>query len=207
MTNGKLVIASDRPIVQPAGDRVLQSCMALVQRSGLPMARQEYKLFVTNDSWRHNLFFAGAPQAGGVVYYIFSRHGFLSGADFNSGQLLKNGIAIRPPRSLAYYCAHELTHVLTGDHVGRLANLQIPDWVKEGLADYVAIEPRVPFAELDRILGDKPIDLAMMQEYGVYPRHRLLVTYFLDQRRWTMEELLATRLSQDEVIRMMRAGL
>ena len=44
----------------------------------------------------------------------------------------------------------------------------------------------------------------MMQSYGSYPRYRLLVTYFIERKGWTVEQLLQTRLTFDEANELMR---
>ena len=46
----------------------------------------------------------------------------------------------------------------------------------------------------------------MMQKYGADPRDRLLVTYFLEKKGWSVDELLRTRLTVDEALAQMRAG-
>jgi hypothetical protein len=45
----------------------------------------------------------------------------------------------------------------------------------------------------------------MRQRYGSYPRYRLLVTYFIEKKSWTASQLLATRLTMDEAVQLMRA--
>lgn len=45
----------------------------------------------------------------------------------------------------------------------------------------------------------------MMVRYGAYPHYRLLVTYFLERRGWTIEQLLHSRLPETEADAMMRA--
>jgi hypothetical protein len=81
----------------------------------------------------------------------------------------------------------------------------VPRWVFEGFPDYVAIEPRQSFEELRRLLGDHPADIPMMVRYGGYPRYRLLVTYFLEKKRWSVEQLFQSRLTEDEANALMRA--
>ena len=45
----------------------------------------------------------------------------------------------------------------------------------------------------------------MMVKHGVYPRYRLLVTYFIEKKEWTIDRLLQTRLTEDEATEIMRA--
>lgn len=206
LTAGRITVSSDRPIPTAPGERVLRDCERLLERSPLLAKSPRYQLFVTNEDWRHRLYFIPSPEAGGISYYYgFGGHAFLSGADFDTGRLVTWGYAATSPRTLAYYCAHELTHVVTGEHVGLIALLRMPEWLREGLADYVAIENRQSFKQLRDALGDRPVDVAMMHAYGAYPRYRLLVTYFLEKKRWPVDQLLQTQLSTDEALALMDA--
>jgi hypothetical protein len=45
----------------------------------------------------------------------------------------------------------------------------------------------------------------MMVRYGSYPRCRLLVTYFIEKQGWSVDQLLQTRLTEDEANAVMRA--
>jgi hypothetical protein len=203
---GKITVASDRPIPAGGGERLLRDCERLLERSPLTAKSREYRLYVTNADWRHRLFFVGSPNAGGVAYNLSLRsNAFLSGADFETGRLIKWGYVTTPPRTLAYFCAHELTHVVTGEHTGLIGFLRLPEWVREGFADYVAIEHRQSFEQLRDALGERPVDIPMMQTYGSYPRYRLLVTYFIEKQGWSVEQLLNTRLTTDEALAIMRA--
>lgn len=204
---GRIVVSSDRPIPAAGAERVLHDCERLLERSPLQAKSRQYQLYVANEDWRHRLYFIPNPAAGGITYYYgFGGHAFLSGADFEAGRLVKWGYVTTPPRTLAYFCAHELTHVVTGEHVGLVALLRMPEWAREGLADYVAIENRQSFAQLRDAIGNRPVDVAMMQAYGAYPRYRLLVTYFLEKQRWSVDQLLQTKLSTDEALAIMHAG-
>jgi hypothetical protein len=68
-----------------------------------------------------------------------------------------------------------------------------------------AIENRESYAELRRALGDRSVDIPMMQQYGAYPRYRLLVTYFLERKGWSIDELLRTKLSFEDALVLMQA--
>jgi hypothetical protein len=93
---------------------------------------------------------------------------------------------------------------IIGEHVG-LARFRVPQWVWEGVPDYVGIENRQSFEELRDALGDRPVDIPMMIKYGSYPRYRLLVTFFIEKKGWSVDQLLQTRLTEDEATEIMRA--
>ncbi|HEY1475535.1 MAG TPA: hypothetical protein VGF53_15775 [Pseudolabrys sp.] len=204
---GKIVIASDRSIPAAGGERLLRDCEKLLERSPLKAEGRRYHLYIANEDWRHRLFLLPHLDAGGIEYYFgFWGTAFLSGADFDNGRHIKWGYVAAPPRTLAYFCAHELTHIVVDEHIGVIGKLRLAEWVHEGFPDYVAIENRQSFEQLRDALGESPVDVRMTQTYGSYPRYRLLVSYFLEKKGWSVEQLLATRLSIDEALAIMRAN-
>lgn len=205
LQDGKIVVASDRPIPALGGERFLHDCERLLERSPLNPERHEYRLYVTNARWRQRLFFLPHPDAWGIAYPPYlGGNTFLTGADFNTGRVVHWGYIGTPPRTLAYLCAHELTHVIAGEHLG-IRRFLVPQWAWEGLADYVGIEHRETFKRLRDALGDRPDDTPMRVKYGSYPRYRLLVTYFIEKKGWTADQVLATRLTTDAAIQVMNA--
>jgi hypothetical protein len=52
---------------------------------------------------------------------------------------------------------------------------------------------------------DRPVDTPMKIKYGSYPRYRLLVTYFIEKKGWPVDELLQTRLREEEATEIMHA--
>src|ERR1700747_2622722 len=148
LRDGKIVVASDRPIPKAGGERLLHDCESLLERSPLKAEAREYRLYVTNAWWRQRLFFFPDPKAWGLAYsYPLGGSAFLTGADFAAGRVVHWGYVGTPPRTLAYLCAHELTHIVAGEHLG-LGRFSVPEWVWEGLPDYVGIENRESFKEL-----------------------------------------------------------
>jgi hypothetical protein len=205
LSSDKIVVASDRPIPPAGGLRVLHDCEGLLERSPLKAQERKYRLYVTNADWRNRLLFLPDPPAWGLAYaYPYGGNAFISGADFETGRVVHWGYVGTPPRTLAYLCAHELTHIIMAEHAG-LARFKVPQWVREGFADYVGIENRQSFEELRDALGERPVDVPMMVRYGSYPRLRLLVTYFIEKKGWTASQFLETRLTIDEAIQVMRA--
>jgi hypothetical protein len=199
---GKIVVASDRPIPSAGGERFLQACERLLERSPLKAKGGRYRIYVTNESWRQRLFFLWDRKAWGLAYGPAGTV-FISGADFETGRVVHLGYVGTPPRTLGWLCAHEVTHLITYEHLG-LARFRLPEWAFEGFADYVGIENRESFEQLRDALGDRPVDIPMMVRYGSYPRYRLLVTYFLERRGWSVDQLLHTRLTAEQVSEIMR---
>ena len=200
---GMIVVASDRPIPSAGGEQFLQDCERLLERSPLKEKSRRYRVYVTNESWRQRLFFLWDRKAWGLAYGLAGT-AFLSGANFETGRVVHWGYVGTPPRTLAWLCAHEVTHLITFEHLG-LARFRMPQWAFEGLADYVGIENRESFEQLQAALGDRPADIPMMVRHGSYPRYRLLVTFFIERKGWSVDQLLHTRLTAEEANEIMRA--
>lgn len=200
VVDGSLSVYSDRPIPQDKALQLLQQVNEKLEKSPIPYTASPMQIYIVNTTWRWRwLWIVPNRVAGGFIAPPATRqHTFFSGADFETDELISpSGYRTQPPRTLSYFGAHELTHVMTNNSVGVIRYHQMPTWVVEGLADYVAME-RESSAELYAKIGEQDADLAMMQAYGVYAPYRLLVTYFLDDSGWTIEQLLATDLSLEE---------
>ena len=204
LDTGKIIVSSDQPIPGSGGEGFSRHCESLLERSPLKATSSRYHVYITNMNWRHRLFFLPQPEAWGLTYSLLGGPAFLSRIDFETGRVVHWEYVGTPPRTAAWLCAHELTHIIETEHVGRLAYYRMPQWVFEGLADYVGIENRESFERLRDALDDRPVDIPMMIKYGSYPRFRLLVTYFLEKKRWPIDQLLQTRLTESEATAVMR---
>lgn len=177
-----------------------------LEASILGRGESALSLYVTDGGWRDNLFFSYVVNAGGVVYVPATRsHAFLSGADYAANRLTKNGYRIAPPRTLVYYGTHELAHIRTYELTGPLAFHLLPAWVQEGLADYVALGAP-DAAGWDFALSNQLVTVPMMRLHGAaYPRKRALVAWMIEHAGWSLDDLLATRMTEAEALAKMRA--
>jgi hypothetical protein len=207
---GTLTFHSDAPIDVVGAEAVAQDIRAKLDASPFPIGREQFSLYVTNTDWRRRLLFLPAPDAGGfVVVLLTPRHTFLSGGDFPTGRLrAQDGRLLPPPRTLSYYGAHEIAHLLAAWRVGSLrAYVLMPEWVREGIADYAGLGPVRDIAALWRDFGERPLGRKEWDAHGYYIRYRMLVTHFLDHEGWTLDQLLATKLSESEARAAMDARL
>lgn len=193
-------IQSDQPIPIDGATQFLKEVDARMSRSPLSMQMPPMTVYVPNAAWLRNWLWLIVPgNAGGfVVVPITRQHTFFSGADFLTNELIApSGYRIQPPRTLAYYGAHEFTHIATFNTLGLVDYYLLPAWVREGLADYVAM-PRERASSLYARIGQNDADIEMMKAYGVYAPFRLLVTWLLEEEGWSVDQLLTTRLSLEE---------
>jgi hypothetical protein len=211
--SGNMVeLYSDAPINEAGGRAVIKETERTLAKWPInPGSQAEtVRLFVVNSAWRRGILFTNRPHVGGLVYYPLSgTNAFLSGADFEKGLLIApSGAVMQPPRTLAYYGAHEAAHLLTGREAGTLGYLNMPEWIREGVADYIALEGAPDYPALAEaaggLQGEAP--LAVINQFGVYPKYRLLVAFFLERQGWSLERLLQSSMSLEAAERLFAAA-
>ena len=197
---GNLSVYSDQAIPQSEAEAFLGQIKHRLDNSPFQVGALRMQIYIANTAWRRSWLWLIPPNTAGgfVVVPLTGHHAFFSGADFKTNELIApSGYRTQPPRTLVYYGAHELTHVATAAKVGWTNFYRTPVWVKEGIADYVAL-PSETAAELYLKIGEREADLEMMKTHGVYAPYRLLVTYFLEESGWTIDQLLDCRLTFEE---------
>ena len=208
VTAGRLSLYSDRAFDADKARGVLMDAQARLASSPLDDA-QAYSVFIANGDGLRRVVFTVGGGAAGINYYPLTANVFLRRADVAGDRLYgQSGRPAAPPRTLAYYIAHEVAHTLTAKRLGpgRLWNWGLPQWVREGYADYVGLGGRVDIADLHRryLVGDPELDFTRSHTYS---RFRMLTAYLLQRRGWTVDQLLATRLTEAEALAMMDADL
>lgn len=196
-----LSVHSDMQLSQVQTEKFLKEVKAKLKDAPIHYKENPMQIYVANVSWHRTwlwLIHRGAQVGGFVVAPLTREHAFFSGADFESNELISpSGYRPHPPRTLVYYGVHELMHVVTIKNVGWYRFATMPVWVREGLADYVAM----PTERADKLyakIGQKKLDLSMMKAHGVYAPYRLLVIYFLEEEGWSIERLLESDLTLEE---------
>ena len=200
----RLSLYDDMPFPAAAGRALLADIERRLDASPLN-DHAPHAIFVTNTAWRRDLAFMTEPSAAGVNFAPLTHNVFIRRADIERDRIVgASGREPQPPRTLAYYAAHEIAHTLTSERqgAGRLWNRTLPQWVREGYADYVGIGRRGEVTELYGRLaaGDPALDY---RRSGQYAGFRLLVAYYLEIRGWSVDNLLNTAPSEDDARRTM----
>lgn len=185
-----LALYSDQPFSAEAGKKILETVAAKLATSPLYSAAQSHAAYICNARWRQRLFFNRNYGVGGVNQYPLTTNVFLRDALVEENRLIgPSGNQVPGDRTLDYFIAHEITHTLTVKAVGWFAYYKLPQWVREGYADYVAKGSAFNYAEARRaFLADAPeMD---WQKSGLYLRFHLLVAQLLDKQHWSVERLL-----------------
>jgi hypothetical protein len=193
--HGNFELWSDQPIEQTAGEKLLADVQSRLNQSIFGGPQGKRRIFIANSDWRERLFFLWNRGAGGVNYFPAPRNAFLRRSDVTADRLFgPRGAPAEPPRTLAYFAAHELAHGLTSERAGAVAYGQMPRWLREGLADYAAFGP----GRAKQMAGElSPDDPRLLPERaGLYLRYHLLVACARENAGLTLDQLLALRLPE-----------
>lgn len=195
---GRLDLWSDEPFEVEAARRLLADAEARIRRSVLDDHRS-HGIVIANREWHRHLVFLWNYGAAGLNWYPITRNVFIRTASIAQNRVIRpSGKPVEPPRTLAYYIAHEIGHTLTAEHVGIWRyHRAVPQWLREGVADYIGFGGKVDVEKLMRALraGDPDLD---PKKSGTYARYRLLVADLLDRKGWTMDRLLQSGISQSD---------
>jgi hypothetical protein len=206
MTYGRYHLWSDRPIDAAAARGVLDDAQRRIARSEFYSPDQSFRVFICNDNWRLALYSQRLSGAmGGVADGWLTRNIYLREADIPTNRLIPpSRKADMTGRTLAYYVAHEATHVMESRALGRLAAVQYPVWMMEGYADYVGKAGAFDVAQNLAALkaGAPEMD---PKASGLYRRYHLAVAYELDHRGLSAQQMFESKVSEGAVIAALMA--
>ena len=200
-----LRLYSDRHFDPDAGKEVLDLVEAKLSASPLYSATQSHSVFISNARWRQRLFFTYQYGVAGVNYFPLTTNVFMRDAIVEENCLIgPRGNRVPGDRTLDYFIAHEIAHTLTGQAVGGLAYHRLPQWVREGYADYVGKGAAFNYEEAKRafLAGVPEMD---WEKSGLYWRYHLLVAHLLDRQHWSVQRLLEEPIEQRVVEDAIRA--
>lgn len=174
-------IWSDRPIDNPIS-AVLDDATRRLQTSILYTPEQHFHVFICNTRWRLQLYGIFHPRVGGIVIAPLTSNIYLREADIARNRIIPpvaGPILDAKERPLAYYIAHEATHVMQGRAFGRFFALTHPTWLNEGYADLVGKGGDFDLRDnLARYQAHDPLmDVARS---GLYRRYHLEVAWMLE---------------------------
>jgi hypothetical protein len=200
-----LTLYSDRPFSPDAARHVLELVGTKLSASALYSTQQHHVAFICNARWRQRLFFNRNYGVGGVNQYPLTTNVFLRDAFIEENCLIgPGGNRVQGDRTLDYFIAHEITHTLTAQTTGWVDYYRLPQWVREGYADYVGKGAPFDYAEAKRAFLDGAPEMDW-EKSGLYWRYHLLVAYLLDREHWSVHRLLEEAPPQQAVEDAIRA--
>ena len=199
-----MTVYSDRPI-PVAIEPVLQSVENRLEKSPINDPSLQHRVFICNSNRLFALFANSEYRVGGKNYTWLNRNIFLRRSHIGRNRLVSpSGNEVPGERTLAYFVAHEITHSLEVNYLGRYSYFKLPAWKREGYADFVAkggdFDSPKELAAFQR--DDREMDPVRS---GLYLRYQLLVTYVMDQKRISAQVLLTQRFDRATLESELRA--
>jgi hypothetical protein len=195
---GNLVLHSRQPLPKEAA-ALTDDVLGRVRLSPLYDAARVHHVFLCDTPALFALFTLSQRNAGGVTTTWATSNVFIRPSSIERGRVMgASGVEKGGERTLAYYIAHEVTHAMTADRIGRVETYRLAPFQREGYADYVAFTGPVDLvrARHDLLTGSKDMDPAGS---GHYDRYRLLVGFLLAERQLSVAELLRQPLDREMV--------
>ncbi len=204
VSDNNLSLYSDRAFSRKDGIRILRLVQGKLALSPIYSSTDRHAIFVCNSGWRRAIFFPLHRAAGGINYYPFTSNVFLSGA------LMENNRLVSPSgqpdvfgRTLDHFIAHEITHTLTVKAVGWCRYRVLPDWIKEGYAEYVGNGRDTDYDEAVRAFRENTPEMNFPPR-APYLRYRLLVSFLLEKKNLSPSRLFKSAIRQTAVEAMLR---
>lgn len=180
---GNTTVYSVAPIPAVMTERLDRS-NRLLAASPLAEPGLRRTVVLTDGGWRWKVLAAGHWNV------IALRRPFSSVLLFNASDVMadrvRNGAPRGGTRTLSGTIAHESVHLLTARRYGELRLARMPQWKREGYADYVAQETSIDAADEAEIRERWP-DSAVLRYYAAHRR----VTHLLDEKGMSADELLS----------------
>ena len=193
---------SDRPL-PPEALPILKEVQHRLLKSAIYNRKMKYRVFICNDLARFVFFANYKYRVGGIHYELFNRNSFLRGADIPHDRLIApSGDEVPGDRTLTYFITHEIAHGITETHTHFFHYLRLPQWIKDGYADYIA-KDRFDFNEnLNKFKGASgEMD---PEKSGLYLKYHLFVAYLLDVKKIGTENLLKDKFDPERIAAELR---
>jgi hypothetical protein len=202
VTRDRLTVHSTKPMPGAMQATVTRAHGRLL-RSPLYRSLGHAHVFLCDPQPLFAVFARQNYRVGGVADWAVGQHAFLRESDMHNDRLIApSGTPVAADRPLSYFIAHEAMHIAIARHLGRARYSQLPQWLDDGYADYIARD--IDYAKaLQQFKEDAPeLD---PRRSGLYLRYQLMVAYLIEQKGVAIEQLLDSPPDRDAVERELRA--
>lgn len=193
------VVLHTRAPLPPEATPLLDEVVRRVSRSPLYDPARVHDVFLCDTPSLFAFFTLWNRRVGGQTQPQFVGNVFVRPSSIARNRVIGPSGDDKPgERTLAYFIAHELTHAMTGDRVGRWRYAHLAAFQVEGYADYVAFDHRLDLARGRAALEREDAEMSPSRS-GLYKRYELMVAYLLERRGMTVDQLLARPMDRRQV--------
>ena len=144
------------------------------------------RIFIANSHGFYALtsLYVGGNSFGKGFPLLPTSNVFINKSDIEKDLVSRRAVE-NNERSLSGVIAHEVTHLFIRKKFGYWQNLRMPEWKKEGYAEYVAGGSTLPYEMGVQMWKANPKDGTGYQ----YFKYHMLVKYLLEQDKLSVEDL------------------
>jgi hypothetical protein len=200
-----IVLHARAPLPPEAGP-LLDDVVSRVARSPLYDQGRTHHVFLCDTPGFFGLFALWDRKVGGIAEVYLGGNVFIRPSSIQRNRVIgPSGQEKGGERTLAYFIAHEVTHAMTSDRVGRWRYHGLAAFQREGYADYVAFARPVDFARGRELLERDAPEMSPRRS-GLYLRYELMVAHLLEHQGMTVDRLLARPIPPAPILAALRAG-
>lgn len=172
-------------------DAILEKTDRLLASSELYSTNTPRRIFVCNSYKLYWLLTFGQRHSFGCSFGATSKNVFIPKADFTNDLVLQEkwNAADSRKRNLSAVMAHEITHVMIAEYLGRVSYWRLrrtAAWLDEGYCDYIARSSSNSFDDGVRLVLETPYGTGGLS----YFRSRLMVAELLNEQHLSVKALL-----------------
>jgi hypothetical protein len=185
------VVLHLRTPATPQAVSIAETALRRISVSPLYASQDTYHVFLCDTPALFALFAPVNRHVGGIADVYLTRHVFLRPSRIDRDRLIgPSGNEAAGDRTLTYFIAHEITHIMTARRLGARGYFGLEVWQREGYADYVGKGGSFDFEATlrDFHAGAKELDPGRS---GLYLRYHLLVAHLIDGKGMPVEILLS----------------
>lgn len=192
---GELVSLQTREHIDAAtAYAVLEESTYMVLASGLSTSGRQYKVILTSSPSQFT-FFANRSRGSFAVSYPAFGTTYIRPSDLNRREVRLHRTE-HSRRSLSSVIAHEVMHHVIRGEVGFFRAFLLPQWQREGVAEYVAKESSFDTARGMELMRDRAVDPSSAFAYF---RARAMVSFLVNHRGMSLVEILRSDLDEELV--------
>ena len=193
-----LTVHATTPIPDAMG-ATLDRATQRLKRSPLTASAGDTHVFICESRGLFAFFARQNYRVGGIADWLVGRHVFLRESDMVNDRLISpGGTPVAANRPLSYFIAHEAMHIAIARYVGRARYSQLPQWLDDGYADYIARD--IDYVDALAKMKENARELDPARS-GLYLRYHLIVAYLIEKKGQSIEALLANPPARETVER------
>ncbi|MCD4796075.1 MAG: hypothetical protein K8R49_02755 [Candidatus Cloacimonetes bacterium] len=147
----------------------------------------KYRMYLSSSIKLYAVFVPGQKDAFAAAFPIF-KNIFVSQTDVKNNKVYRNSVEDNE-RSLSSVLAHEAVHILIEKKIGIGGNCKLTTWKKEGYCEYISVDEPLNMIEAFNTVYSPGNQSSSSFSYL---RYRLLVTYLLEEKGYSFQEMVET---------------